>query len=109
MQGQKAGVSAALLEVCFLDDPDDMAVYTAKFRQIVEGIAEAVREGFGLRKEAEEEVTVYKNLADVPAWGQATVRKLLDKGYLEGTGDGLNLEHNMLRVLVINDRAGLYG
>ena len=44
-------VPAALLEVCFLDDPDDMAVYTAKFRQIVEGIAEAVREGFGLRKE----------------------------------------------------------
>ena len=37
------------------------------------------------------------------------MRKLLDKGYLEGTGDGLNLEHNMLRVLVINDRAGLYG
>ena len=106
---RKAGVPAALLEVCFLDDPDDMAVYTAKFRQIVEGIAEAVREGFGLRKEAEEEVTVYKTLADVPAWGQATVRKLLDKGYLEGTGDGLNLEHNMLRVLVINDRAGLYG
>ena len=48
---RKAGVPAALLEVCFLDDPDDMAVYTAKFRQIVEGIAEAVREGFGLRKE----------------------------------------------------------
>ena len=27
----------------------------------------------------------------------------------QGTGEGLNLEHNMLRVLVINDRAGLYG
>ena len=47
----RSGIPAALLEVCFLDDPDDMAVYTAKFRQIVEGIAEAVREGFGLRKE----------------------------------------------------------
>lgn len=48
---KNAGVPAALLEICFIDDPDDMAVYTAKFQQIVEGIAEAVREGFGLRKE----------------------------------------------------------
>lgn len=33
------GVPACLLEVCFLDDPDDMAVYNAKFDAIVEAIA----------------------------------------------------------------------
>ncbi len=56
----------------------------------------------------EEDMTYYQQLADVPDWGQATVQKLMDKGLLNGDGDGLNLEHNMLRGLVINDRAGLY-
>lgn len=34
-----SGVPACLLEVCFLDDPDDMAVYSAKFDAIVTAIA----------------------------------------------------------------------
>lgn len=55
-----------------------------------------------------DEMVYYATLADVPDWGQATVIKLMDKGLLNGDGDGLNLEHNMLRGLVINDRAGLY-
>lgn len=59
--------------------------------------------------EEEDEMTIYKTLADVPSWGQATVQKLISKGYLSGGSDGnLDLEYNMLRVLVINDRAGLY-
>ena len=58
--------------------------------------------------EEEEEMTIYKTLKDVPDWGQTTVKKLLAKDYIRGTGDNLNIEENMLRVLVINDRAGLY-
>lgn len=34
-----SGVPACLLEVCFLDDPDDMAVYSAKFDAITAAIA----------------------------------------------------------------------
>lgn len=34
-----SGVPACLLEVCFLDDPDDMAVYAAKFDAIVDAIS----------------------------------------------------------------------
>lgn len=109
---KRAGVSSALLEVCFIDDPDDMVVYTKNFQKIVDGIANAIVSGFGLKKEVKEddEMTIYKKLEDIPDWGQATVKKLIDKEYLDGTGkDNLNIEHNMLRVLVINDRAGLYG
>lgn len=110
---RRAGVSSALLEVCFIDDPDDIAVYTKNFQKIVDGIANAIIGGFGLKKpekKEDDDVTIYKKLADVPEWGKATVKKLISKGLLEGTGDDtLNLEHNMLRVLVINDRAGLYG
>lgn len=50
----------------------------------------------------------YDTIEEVPDWGKATVRKLMDKKLLEGEGDGLGLTYDLLRVLVINDRAGLY-
>lgn len=105
---QRTGTPAALLEVCFIDDPDDMAIYTAQFDTLADAIAQAVISTYHLTREEVDDVTIYKTLDDVPAWGKPTVEKLLERRYLEGTGDGLNLEHNMLRVLVINDRAGLY-
>ena len=52
---------------------------------------------------------IYKTYADCPDWARDTVRKLVHLDYLRGDGHGiLNLEHYMLRGLVINDRAGLY-
>lgn len=54
--------------------------------------------------------TEYATVETVPEWGRATVAKLLKKGWLKGENNGaLNLPHDMLRVLVINDRAGIYG
>ncbi|MDO4270546.1 MAG: N-acetylmuramoyl-L-alanine amidase [Eubacteriales bacterium] len=52
--------------------------------------------------------TVYKTADDVPAWGRATVDKLVEKGWLKGEDGALNLSDDLLRTLVINDRAGLY-
>lgn len=52
---------------------------------------------------------VYNYIDDnMPEWAVPTVQKLIDKGYLKGDGDGLGLTEETLRVLVINDRAGLY-
>ena len=54
-------------------------------------------------------MTIYKTLNDVPAWGQQCVQHLIAKGYLNGgSNDNLDLEHYMLRTLVIGYRAGLY-
>ena len=51
----------------------------------------------------------YKYYDDMPDWAQPTVSKLVKKGYLKGEGGGvLNLTEDTLKVLVINDRAGLY-
>lgn len=50
----------------------------------------------------------YQTLQDVPGWADETVRKLLRKGSLRGTGDGLNLSEDMLRILVILDREGVF-
>ena len=52
---------------------------------------------------------VYHYTQDVPDWGRATVQKLLDKGIFCGAAkDDLNLPEGMLRIFVVNDRAGLY-
>ena len=47
---------------------------------------------------------------NMPEWAKPTITKLVNKGYLKGDNEGkLNLDDNMLRILVINDRAGIYG
>lgn len=51
---------------------------------------------------------VYNKIEEVPEWGKATVSKLVDKGVLKGTEKGLDLSYTLLRLLVINDRAGIY-
>ena len=43
------GISAALLEVCFIDDLDDMKLYQAKKNEIVKAIAGGIIKGFGLK------------------------------------------------------------
>lgn len=60
-------------------------------------------------KEGDEEMTIYKTYEDCPKWAKPTVSKLVRLGLLKGDEhQQLNLEHNALRNLVINDRAGLY-
>ncbi|MDO4301522.1 MAG: M15 family metallopeptidase [Clostridia bacterium] len=51
---------------------------------------------------------VYDTIDEVPEWGKATVKKLIQKGVLQGSNTGLDMSYSLLRLLVINDRAGLY-
>lgn len=52
---------------------------------------------------------VYRYTVEVPQWARPTVQKLLDKGiYCGASGDNLNLSEGLMRMLVINDRAGIY-
>lgn len=47
---------------------------------------------------------------NMPVWAVPTITKLVDKGYLKGDDEGkLNLTEDMMRLYVVNDRAGLYG
>lgn len=52
---------------------------------------------------------VWDKLEDVPEWGRGTIEKLVQRRAIGGTETGLGLNYDQLRVLVINDRAGLYG
>ena len=58
--------------------------------------------------EEESDMARYNTVAECPNWARATIQKLVDKKILSGTGEGLDLSRDMIRMLVINDRAGLY-
>lgn len=60
----------------------------------------------------------FNMVAELPAWAKPTVRKLCDYGYLRGGETvydvngrpaDLDLSMDMIREMVINDRAGIYG
>jgi len=60
-------------------------------------------------EESEEDTEVrYNTVKELPDWAQPTIQKLIDKGFLSGDGQGLDISLDMVRMLVINDRAGLY-
>lgn len=128
-----AGISHALIETCFVDDADDMKLYSAKFNQIAQAIADGVAVGFGLVKDTDTnvgnmeekdmtEAEVKKIIADEDAkktydtvdelpFGKDTIEKLIKKGLIKGEDKegNLGLSYDALRILVINDRAGVYG
>lgn len=58
---------------------------------------------------------VYATENDIPDWGKSTVTKLVARKALQGSGTDaqgralLNIPNSMLRVLVVNDRMGIYG
>lgn len=58
-------------------------------------------EGDGMEKR-------YNAIDEIPEWGQEAVQKLVDKKALSGDGAGLYLSLDMIRMIVILDRAGAF-
>lgn len=59
--------------------------------------------------EEEEDMPRYNKLEEVPEWGKPTVEKLMNLELLKGDENGnLDLSRDMLRIFIIEDRAGLY-
>lgn len=50
----------------------------------------------------------WDSIDECPKWLKPTVQKLTAKGYLKGDGNGLGLTYEMGRILVIEDRAGVF-
>ena len=63
----------------------------------------------GEKKGEETEMTYNYIDKNMPDWARATIQKLVNKGYLNGNEKGeLGLNDTMLKVFVVNDRAGMY-
>ena len=120
----KRGVSHALVETCFIDDKDDMALYGAKFDAIAKAIADGVAEGFGKTVQDEEDDTMtqkdfeamydkanplYKTISDVPDYWKQKVREMLDSGAINGgtadNPDDINMRHEALQAAIVAYRA----
>jgi len=61
-----------------------------------------------VEKDDEVEEMRFQKIEEMPSWAVSTVEKLSKKGHLRGIGDDKDLSLDMLRLLVINDRAGLF-
>ena len=60
--------------------------------------------------EEDSEMTYYKTILDVPTWYADAVQKAVDKGALNGTGNGeLNVSEDLCRTLTVLDRLGVLG
>lgn len=57
------GVSAALLEVCFIDSANDMNLYQTKKKEIIGAIAKGIVNGFGLKKAVDDLTEACNTLA----------------------------------------------
>ena len=131
------GVSSALLEVCFIDSSADIKTYQSRKNDIINAIVDGIAEGFGLQQpktDNKEDLTMtqyeelkkdierikadlvqktgYYNYIDenMPASYRPTIQKLVDKKLLNGNEHGeLMLTTDMMRILTILDRAGVFG
>lgn len=131
---RRTNAPACLLEVCFVDTRSDAELYNdlgserialalceaitgslpqdesgkgdltlSQYDELSKKISELTEEVRGLKP------FIYNYIDDnMPEWARETVQKLVDKDILRGDENGLNLTEDMLRLLVINDRLGLY-
>ncbi|MDR1160159.1 MAG: N-acetylmuramoyl-L-alanine amidase [Syntrophomonadaceae bacterium] len=105
------GGRAVLAEMGFINNPADVKMLEAHFEQYCQALVRGLFKGLGLEwKEEEDDMVRYEKIEDVPAdWGRDTIQKLIDKDLLAVPDDGkIDISRDMLRVLVINDRMGLY-
>ena len=109
------GCKANLLEVCFLDDADDMRIYTKSRQAVAQAIVSGVVSAFGLT-ESEDEVR-YVYLKDIPdEYGFRTaINNLMTAGVIcgdgsdkTGNGDKIDLSQDMVRLLMFEYKGGLY-
>lgn len=79
---KKKGTSAALIELCFIDDYDDIALYVKNREKVADAIVAGIADGFGLTKT----VATKKAPADVSAeWAKEAWQAAFDKGIMDGT------------------------
>lgn len=125
---------AILVETAFIDNYDDNMFLASESGQkacalaIYKGVCDYLGIGYTLESEddkmdesrikniekrlsAIESHMVYDYIDDnMPEYAKPTVRKLVNKGFLHGDENGkLGLTEDLMRMLIINDRAGVYG
>lgn len=94
------------------------AGYGGKILTILRGILAVTVKPASEKPESGGTVTRYNKISEMPGYAQDTIRKMVDGGFIGGSGTGardedgrpadLDLSLDMIRVFVTNNRAGLY-
>ena len=92
------GISHALIETCFIDDADDMALYERKFNDVAKAIADGIAEGFGL--EGGSEVEEEKN-QEPSKWAKDAWDKVHELGLMDGTRPHDNVTREELAAVLV--------
>lgn len=86
-----------------------------RWREFKRQLTESEELTMGQYEELKQEIAEVKPMVydymdnNMPEWAKPTIQKLMDKGVLVGDEQGrLGLTMDMIKVFVINDRAGLY-
>ncbi len=97
-----------LIELGFIDNQTDAAMLKNQQQEMAMAIADGFYKYLGIKPDRSDKM-IYNTVEEAPEWARPTLRKLIDRGLLAGTGNkNLDLTMDMIRLLVINDRAGLY-
>ena len=111
-KARQSGVRAALLEVCFIDDPDDMAVYKAKFQAIVDAIAGAIITAYDLKedimtgKEIYDALNEYTATLPVPEWAKAELAEAVSAGITDGTNPMQMIPRYQAAIMALRAKKG---
>ena len=95
------------IEVGFHDNPTEAAWIIGNTGPVAEAICQGLCNYYGavyLPPEEPQAESRYQRLEDLPAYARPTIEKLVQRGSLAGTGTGLDLSLDMIRLLVILDR-----
>lgn len=114
---KNTNMSAILVECGFMTNLEEaLLLKTDDYRKkcataIFNGVCKHFNVDTTVEEEKEEEKIVeirYNTVEELP-YGQDTIEKLIEKGFLLGDGTGLDLSKDMLRIFIVLDRAGVFG
>lgn len=90
---------------------DDLKLKNESQDAIINTMGAEISQNTDNIREINRRLTIYDYIdANIPEWAAPTIEKLIKKGFLKGDEEGkLGLTEDLMRQLVINDRAGLYG
>lgn len=87
-KARRSGVSSALIEVCFIDNAEDMNIYQNNKDGVVNAIADGILEGFSIEKKREPDLLCNAHIQDI-GW---TGYKDTSKEMVGTEGQGKRLE-----------------
>ena len=96
-EGYKQGVAS---------NHGDVTYWFSKHNKTMDDFRWDVKEQ--MSQEEEDVVKRYNTVEECPGWAQETVKFLVERKFLNGEEEGVNLSEDMLRILVILDRSGAF-